>query len=82
MSGPVQFSTSGLATIPGGDDRVIVSPGVALNGSSKVLATLMGNPGGTVALRRVAVQDAADTFTIFLSGAAANSVKVAWFVMR
>ncbi len=49
--------------------------------ATKVLATLMGNPGGTVVLKRVAVQDAADTITIILSGANANSVKVAWFVM-
>jgi hypothetical protein len=81
VSGRVQFSSSGIATISGGNSQKVVDPGIALTSQSKVLATVMGNPGGSVALKRVAVDSAGDTFTIVLTGAAANDTAVAWFVL-
>jgi hypothetical protein len=80
-NGRVLFSTSGIATVAAGNAQKVVNPGVALTGASKVLATVMGNPGGTVVLKRVIVDAGADTFTIVLSGSAANATEVAWFVL-
>ena len=82
VAGRVKFSTSGLATVASGSNQKIVNPGIPLSGTSKVLATLMGNAGGSVTVKRVAVDAAADTFTIFLTGASANDVSVAWFVLE
>ena len=81
VSGRAKFSTSGITTVSAGNDKKIVDPGIPLSASSKVLATVMGNPGGSIVLKRVVVDAAADTFTIVLTGAAANSVPVAWFVL-
>lgn len=80
-NGRVTFSTSGIATVGAGNAQKVVSPGIALTSQSKVLATVMGNPGGTVVLKRVIVDAAADTFTIVLTGNAANATDVCWFVL-
>ena len=49
--------------------------------SSKILATLEGNPGAGVTIHRVTKSTAADTLTVYLTGPAANACKVAWFVI-
>jgi hypothetical protein len=80
-SGPVQFSTSGIATIPAGSDNVVVSPGVDINSTSKILCTLMTNPGGETTLRHVTKNPGADSFQINLTAAATQNCQVAWFVI-
>ena len=79
--GRVTFKTAGLATIGSGTSSKTVTPGVDLTSSSKILCTLMGNAGGATTVKRVAVNTAADTFTIYLTAAATSAVKVAWFVI-
>ncbi len=80
-SGRVSFSSSGIATVGSGNSQKVVNPGIPLTPTIKVLATVMGNPGGSVVLKRVIVDAAADTFTIVLTGPAANATDVAWFVL-
>jgi len=80
-SGPVQFSTAGIVTIPSGFGGVVVSPGVDITANSKILCTLMSNPGGTTTLQHVTKQLAADTFQINLTAAATAECKVAYFVI-
>jgi hypothetical protein len=60
---------------------VTPSPALNLTSSSKVLVTLMGNPGGTVAVQRVAVDTVNDRFTVYLTGSAGASTRFAWFVL-
>src|SRR5215204_4849795 len=81
VNGRALFSTAGLATVASGNNQKVVDPGVPLTANTKVLATLMGNAGGAVTVKRVAVDAAADKFTIFLTGASANAASVAWFVL-
>ena len=79
--GRVSFSTAGLATIGTGAASTVVSPGVDLIGSSKILCTLEGNPGAGVTIHRVVKSTADDYFTIYLTAATTNNVKVAWFLI-
>jgi hypothetical protein len=79
--GPVRFSTSGLATIPSGSRSVIVTPGVDITASSKVLATLQTSPGGTTAIQRVTRNATANNFTVWLTANATANTIVAWFVI-
>ena len=79
--GRVSFSTAGLATIGAGTASAVVSPGLDLTSSSKILCTLEGNPGPGVTIHRVVKNTADDYFTIYLTAAAANNVKVAWFLI-
>ena len=62
-------------------DPAAVPAGVDLTGASKVLVTLLGHPGGTTALQRVALNTTADTFTVHLTANAAADTKFAWFVI-
>lgn len=79
--GRVRFDHSvGIATVPSGQIKVVVTPGLALGSASAVVATLQGSAGGTTTVRYVAVNAAAHTFTIFLTKATTASVKVAWHV--
>ena len=80
-SGPVQFSTSGIATIPTGFGAVVVNPGVDLNQSSKILCTLMSNPGGTTTLHHVTKNNGPNTFQINLTDVATAETSVAYFVI-
>lgn len=81
VAGRVRFSTCGVATVPAGSRSKLVHPGVALSGTSRVLATLQGDPGNAATVQRVAVNATADTFTITLTGKPARSVAVAWFII-
>jgi hypothetical protein len=79
VSGPAEFSSSGIATVPAGTRRITVDPGQDVNTDTRVLATLLGNPGGTTAVQYVARDTAADRFTIWLTATVPNPTKVAWF---
>ena len=71
---------AGVATIASGHTSVTVTPGTDLSATSAVVATLMGSAGGTTTVHRVAVNAAADTFTIYLTANATTAVTVAWHV--
>lgn len=81
-NGRVKFdSASGTATIAAGTKSKTVNSGFDLTTSTKILVTLMGNPGGTTAVQRVAVNTTADSFTIYLTADATANVKVAWLIL-
>ena len=73
--------SAGKATIASGTSSVVVTPGIDLTTTTAVIATLNGNAGGSVAVKRVAIDTAADTFTIFLTANSTASVSVAWLVI-
>ena len=58
-----------------------MTPGIDLTASTAVIATLNGNAGGSVAVKRVAIDAAANTFTIHLTANSSASVSVAWMVL-
>ncbi|OGN86871.1 MAG: hypothetical protein A2X23_00595 [Chloroflexi bacterium GWC2_73_18] len=80
-AGRVSFKTAGWATIAAGTKSKVVTPGVDLTPASLVLVTLMGNPGTTVYLHRVAANVTADTFTVYLTANATAATRFAWFVI-
>jgi hypothetical protein len=80
-AGRVKFSTCGVATISAGSKSKVVAPGVALTAASRVFATLQADPGNAATVQRVAVNAAADTFTVYLTAKASAGVAVAWFVI-
>ena len=80
-SGRVRFDKSGgVATVLAGTNSILVNPGIALETTTAVVATLQGTAGGTTTVHRVAIDAAANTFRIYLTANAASNVKVAWFV--
>jgi hypothetical protein len=79
--GPVRFSSAGLATIAAGTKSVVVTPGLDVTTSSKVLALPQTNPGGTTTVQRIARNATANTFTIYLTANATANTTVAWFVI-
>jgi hypothetical protein len=81
VEGKVTFTTAGLSTIPSGTDHVVVTPGVGIDGSSKVLCTLHGSPGGATSIQRVTRQVDADTFTIYTTADVNADCGVSWFVI-
>jgi hypothetical protein len=79
--GAVRFNSSGVGTIQSGTKSRKVTPGVDITASSKVLVTLMGNPGGSIVLHRVARDAANDQFTVYLTANATANTPFAWFVI-
>jgi hypothetical protein len=73
--------SAGTATVAAGTATKQVTPGIDLTSTSAVVATLNGDAGGSVAVKRVSINTTANTFTIVLTGNAASSVKVAWIVL-
>jgi hypothetical protein len=71
---------AGTATIASGAKTKTVTPGIDLVSTSAIVATLMGDPGGTTTVQRVSVNTTANTFTIHLTANATADVKVAWHV--
>jgi hypothetical protein len=69
----------GVAVLGATTSSIVVTPGLELSSTSAVTATLMSGVG-TVMVRRVAVDTAADTFTIVLTGSAPAGTKIAWHV--
>ena len=70
----------GIATVASGTKSIVVSPGIDLGTGSAVVATLQGTAGGTTTVHRVAVDTAANSFTIYLTANSTSNVKVAWHV--
>lgn len=82
VDGRVSFSSSGTAQIASGQRSAVVTPGIPLAASTRVLATLQSDPGGdTIVVARVVVNAVADSFTVRLSSDAVTSCSVAWFVI-
>jgi hypothetical protein len=78
VEGKAAFSRSGLATVPAGMRKTMVT-GVALSAQSLILATAQSNAGAV----RSAVPDIpGGKFTIQLTKAATTDVPVAWFVLN
>lgn len=77
--GRATFSTSGVATISAGNDRVTVTPGVNVTASSFVLLTPKISVGG----RDIwFTQDtAANTFTIRMSSSRPSATRIAWLFL-
>jgi hypothetical protein len=69
----------GIASIASGTKTVTVTPGTDLTATTVVLATLRGDPGGTTAVQRVAIDTVANTFSIILTANATSAVAVSWF---
>ena len=63
--------SAGQATITSGTSSVVVTPGIDLTATTAVVATLNGDAGGSTAVKRVAINATANTFTIYLTGNAA-----------
>lgn len=84
VDGSVQFSSAGLGTIPKLAARGTVFPAVALSASSKVLVTLMSNPGAAL-LKWVQVAPASrkspSHFVVYLTRKCSADVAFAWFVI-
>jgi hypothetical protein len=81
-SGRVKLDKSaGQASIASGTSSVVVNPGIDLTSTSAVVATLNGNAGASTAVKRVAIDTTANTFTIYLTANANATVKVAWIVL-
>jgi len=79
--GRVRLDNSvGIATIASGTKSVVVTPGIDLTATSAVVATIQGAPSGSMTVRSVAVDAAADTFTIYLTANATVTMTVAWHV--
>ena len=73
--------SAGQATIASGTSSVVVTPGIDLTATSAVVATLNGDAGGSTAVKRVAINATANTFTIYLTANATATVKLAWIVL-
>lgn len=71
---------AGVATIASGTNRKTVTPGVDLVSTTAIVATLMGDAGGSTTVKRVSLDATADTFTIHLTANATEDVKVAWHI--
>jgi hypothetical protein len=87
--GPVQFSTSLIATIPQGQTSVTVAPMTGheehpldLTENTKVLCTLLQDAGPGRVIQYVSIDQDADTFTVHLTLAARASAAVACFVLN
>jgi hypothetical protein len=78
-AGRVKFSTSGVATIGAGNDRVTVTPGVNVTAGSFVLLTPKVNLGGRdLWFTTNATQN---RFTIRMSSPRSSGTKVAWLLL-
>jgi len=85
VEGAVQFSSSGLGTVLKGEASAKVLPSVQLGPRSKILVTLMSDPGRAT-LKYVRVFDNSrmrvpSYFMVYLVGAASANVRFAWFVI-
>jgi hypothetical protein len=77
--GKAEFSRSGVAVVPAGQDRIVVNV-AQLTADSFALATLQQQRSG-IHVTAVTQQLAASTITIRLSKALASSAKVGWMVL-
>jgi hypothetical protein len=85
--GRVEFSTSGLTTIPPGASSVLINPGIPIPASARILCTLESYQAGLSVERTKKLpghQGAPDQFYVYLNGAVTasrRSTKVAWFMI-
>ena len=85
--GRVEFSTSGLKTVPSGESSVVVNPGVPIPDTARILCTLESLQPGLSVERTQKLPGqlgVADQFQVYLNGAAANlrkPTRVAWFLI-
>jgi hypothetical protein len=83
VEGVASFSRSGSATVTGtasAPRRSVLVTGVALNGSSMILATPQGRVAG-VSVEGVVTDATANTFTIYLTNPVTESLAIAWLVL-
>lgn len=85
VEGAVQFSSSGLGTVLKGAASAKVVPPVPLGQRSKILVTLMSDPGRAT-LKYVRVFDNTRSrlpsyFIVYLTATAPANVRFAWFVI-
>jgi hypothetical protein len=74
--------SAGKTTIAAGSSSVVVNPGIDLTSTTVVIATLNGNAGGSTTVKRVALDTAANTFTVYLTAASTAPVAVGWLVLN
>jgi len=85
--GRVDFSTSGLTTVPAGASSVLINPGVEIPDNARILCTLESLQQGLSVERTQKLPGqfgTPDQFRVFLSGTAANlrkPTRVAWFLI-
>ena len=76
--GAVKFTSSGIATITAGTRTANVQPEVRVTSTSKILCTLLDDPGTS---RLLYVDPGTNAFTIHMSENVPGNVKAAWFVI-
>jgi hypothetical protein len=82
VEGRVSFTTAGLDAVGIGSRSATINPKVPLTARSKVLVTLMSDPG-LRDVKFVSVNPTAGTFQVHLTGLpAVTPVKFAWFVIE
>ncbi len=81
VDGAARFKTSGIAHVKAGHSSKSVSPGVDINGKSKILCTLLGNPGNGAVIKWVNPLYGKDKFKLYLTQAVAVNTDFAWFVI-
>jgi hypothetical protein len=74
--------SAGKATIGAGSSSVVVNPGTDLTSTTVVIATLNGNAGGSTTIKRVALDTAANTFTVYLTANSTALVAIGWLVLN
>jgi len=85
--GRVEFSTSGLTTIPSGESSVLINPGIPIADNVRILCTLESYQAGLSVERTRKLPGhlgAPDQFYVYLNGAVGNSrraTRVAWFLI-
>jgi hypothetical protein len=80
--GRVQLETSsGTGLIASGTDAQTVTPGFDLTADSKVLVTLLADPGASAVVKHALVDATADSFTVYLTANATTETKFAWLVL-
>lgn len=80
VSGKLELSRSGLASVAKKAKSVKVTPVPGVTAASMIIATIQGAAGGTVTVANAV--PATNSFTINLTAAAPNALKVAWFVIN
>jgi hypothetical protein len=80
--GAVQFfGASGLNTILAGTRSKTVYTRIDVTNNSKVLVTLMSDPGGTTTVQRVRRDVINNRFTVYLTANARSNTQFAYFLM-
>jgi len=81
VDGAARFKSSGIAHVKAGKSTKTVDPGVDINGKSKILCTLLGNPGTAAVIKWVNPLPGKDKFKLYLTQSVAVNTDFAWFVI-